>query len=38
MILGLLVIFVLYDWNIDHKLNHIFENFLLVFGTIDKGN
>ncbi len=38
MILGLLVIFVLYDSYINHKLNRIFEDFLEVFGTIDKGD
>jgi hypothetical protein len=27
MTLGLLAIFVLYDWNTDHKFNHIFEFF-----------
>jgi len=38
MTLGLLVIFIFYEWNINHKLNHIFEdffrNFLLVNGWI----
>jgi hypothetical protein len=27
MTLGLLIIFVLYDWNTSYKLNHIFEDF-----------
>ncbi len=27
MTLGLLVIFIIYDWNINHKLSHIFEIF-----------
>ncbi len=27
MTLGLLVIFILYEWNINHKLSHIFEIF-----------
>jgi hypothetical protein len=25
--IGLFFIFVLYDWNTNHKLNHTFENF-----------
>jgi hypothetical protein len=28
MTLGLLVIFVFYDWNNNHELNHILEIFL----------
>jgi len=35
MTLGLLIIFVFYDWNTNYKLSHMFEKFLLMKRTIN---